>query len=65
LDVQRRSFEIRDQSGAPVVVSLPADAPRSDIERFRALRDGDYVRVEGRFLDRQRFELASFLRDNR
>jgi len=65
LDVQRRSFEIRDQSGAPVVVSLSADAPRSDIDRFRALRDGDYVRVEGRFVDRQRFELAAFLRDSR
>jgi hypothetical protein len=65
MDVQGRSFEIRDQSGAPVVVSLPADAPRSDVERFRALRNGDYVRVEGKFLDRQRFELATFSRDNR
>jgi hypothetical protein len=65
LDVQRRSFEIRDQSREPVIVSLPSDAQRSDVERFRALRDGDYVRVEGRFVDRQRFELATFLRDNR
>lgn len=65
LDFQRRSFEIRDQSTERVIVSLPSDAQRSDVERFRALRDGDYVRVEGRFLDRQRFELATFLRDNR
>jgi hypothetical protein len=27
-------------------------ARRSDVDRFRALRSGDYVRVEGRFLDR-------------
>jgi hypothetical protein len=65
LDVQRRSFEIRDQSRELVVVSLPSNARTSDVDRFRALRDGDYVRVEGRFLDRQRFELATFLRDNR
>ena len=65
LDFQRRSFEIRDQSRERVIVSLPSDAERSDVDRFRALRDGDYVRVEGRFLDRQRFELATFLRDNR
>ena len=65
LDVQRRSFEIRDQSTERVIVSLPSNAQRSDVDRFRALRDGDYVRFEGRFLDRQRFELATFLRDNR
>jgi hypothetical protein len=65
LDVERRSFEIRDQSRELVVVSLPSNARTSDVDRFRALRDGDYVRVEGRFLDRQRFELATFLRDNR
>ena len=65
LDFQRRSFEIRDQSRERVIVSLPSNAERLDVDRFRELRDGDYVRVEGRFLDRQRFELATFLRDNR
>ncbi|MGZ8464484.1 MAG: hypothetical protein ACXWXT_02970 [Candidatus Binatia bacterium] len=65
LDFQRRTFEIRDQSREPVIVSLPSDAKRPDVDRFWELRDGDYVRVEGRFLDRQRFELATFLRDNR
>jgi len=65
LNLQRNSFEIRDSSREWVVVSLPPDAQRSDVDRLRALRDGDFVRVEGRFLDRQRFELATFLRDNR
>jgi len=65
LDFQRRSFGIRDQSSERVIVSLPSNAQRSDVDRFRALRDGDYVRVEGRFLDRERFELENFLRDNR
>lgn len=65
LDFQRRSFEIRDLSRERVIVSLPSNAQRSDEDRFRSLRAGDYVRFEGRFLDRQRFELAAFLRDNR
>ena len=65
VDFQSSSFEIRDQSRERVIVSLPYNARRSDVDRLRALRVGDYVRVEGRFLDRDRFELESFLRDNR
>lgn len=65
VDFQRGSFEIRDESSERVIVSIPSDAQRSDVDRFRALRNGDHVRVEGRYLDRQRFELLTFLRDNR
>jgi hypothetical protein len=65
LDFQRSSFEIRGQSRERVIVSLSDNARRSDVDRFRALRSGDYVRVEGRFVDRERFELENFLRDNR
>jgi hypothetical protein len=65
LDFQRSAFEIRDQSRARVLVSLPYNARRSDVDHFRALRVGDYVKVEGRFVDRERFELENFLRDNR
>ena len=65
VDLQLSSFEIRDQSKERVIVSLPDNARRSDVDRFRALRSGDYVRIEGRFLDRERFELDSFLRDDR
>jgi hypothetical protein len=65
VDIQRGTFEIRDQSRERVIVSLPYNARSSDVDRLRALREGDYVRVEGRFLDRERFELENFLRDNR
>jgi hypothetical protein len=65
VDFQRSSFEIRDQSRESVLVSLPDNARRSDVDHFRALRSGDYVRVEGRFTSNDRFELESFLRDNR
>lgn len=65
VDFQGSSFEINAQSRETVLVSLPYNARRSDVDRFRALRVGDYVRVEGRFLDQERFELENFLRDNR
>ena len=65
INLQRSSFEIRDEFRETVFVSLPDNARRSDVDRFRALRSGDFVRVEGRFLDRERFELDGFLRDNR
>jgi hypothetical protein len=65
VDLQRSSFEMRGQSRERVFVSLPSNARRSDVDRFRTLRAGDYVRVEGRFLDRDRFELETFLRDSR
>ena len=65
VDFPRSSFELSDQSRQSFFVSLPDHARRSDLDRFRALRTGDYVSVEGRFTSRDRFELESFLRDNR
>jgi hypothetical protein len=65
VDFQQSSFELSDQSRQSFFVSLPDHARRSDLDRFRELRAGDYVRVEGRFTSKDRFELESFLRDNR
>ena len=65
VDFQRSSFELSDHSRQSVFVSLPSNAQRSDLDRFRALRAGDYVRVEGRFTGKDQFELESFFRDNR
>ena len=61
VDYRRGSFEIRGQSEERLFVYLPRNAQRSNIDRFRALRAGDYVRVEGKFLDRERFELENFI----
>ena len=65
VDFQRNAFELSDRSRPSVLVSLPNNARRSDLDRFRALREGDYVRVEGRFTSQDQFELESFFRDNR
>src|SRR3990172_1051970 len=56
---------LSSQSRERVIVSLPYKDRRADVDRFRALRVGDYVKVEGRFLDRDRFDLEGFLRGNR
>ena len=61
VDSRRGTLEIRDRSNRLVVVSLPYNAPRAVSERLNRLREGDYVRMEGRFLNRERFELENFV----
>jgi len=65
VDIERGTFEVSDPLRGRVIVSLPYNARNSDVDRLRTLQAGDSVRVEGRFLDRERFELVNFLRDNR
>jgi hypothetical protein len=65
VDFQHSSFLLSDRSRHSVLVSLPSNARRADLDRFRALQTGDYVRVEGRFTSKDGFELESFFRDNR
>ena len=61
VDSRRGTFEIRDRSNRLVVVSLPYNAPRAIGDRFKRLREGDYIRIEGRFLNRDRFEIENFV----
>jgi hypothetical protein len=64
VDFRRNSFDLNDQPGKPLLVVLSENARDSDRERFRSLRTGDHVRIEGKFIGRDRFELLSFLNDN-
>ena len=61
VDSRWRTLEIRDRNNRLVLVSLPYNAPRAVSERVNRLRQGDYVRMEGRFLNRERFELEDFV----
>ena len=61
VDSRRGTLEIRDRNNRLVVVSLPYNAPRAITDRLNRLREGDYVRMEGRFLNRERFELENFV----
>jgi len=51
---------VRDRDSRTVVVSLQYNPPRSVSDRFDHLREGDNVRMEGRFLNQDRFELENF-----
>ena len=61
VDSRRGTFEVRDRNNRIVVVSLPYSAPRAVSDRFNRLREGDFVRIEGRFLNQDRLELENFL----
>jgi hypothetical protein len=61
--VNRRdnSFELNSKPGETVAVALSPNVRDSDRDRFSTLRSGDHVRVEGKFTNRDRFEMLSFL----
>jgi len=61
IDPRRGTFELRDSHNRLIVVSVPFNAPRQVMDRFNRLREGDNVRIEGRSLDGDRFDLEDFL----
>jgi hypothetical protein len=61
IDPRRGTFELRDSRDRTVLVSVPFNAPRQVMDRFNRLREGDNVRIEGRSVGSDRFELENFL----
>lgn len=61
VDRDQGRFELRGSYGGSVVVSLPYNTSRADIDRFNRLRANDRVRVEGRRVETGRIELVRFL----
>ena len=61
IDARRGMFEIRDRQNRLVVVTLPYNSARSVSDRFNRLREGENVRIEGRFVNQERLELEAFL----
>jgi len=54
-------FDVRPRTGRMVTVSVPYNARPADVDNFRRLRRGDYVRVEGRFTNPDNLQLQAFL----
>jgi hypothetical protein len=54
-------FDVRSRTGRMVTVSIPYNAKPADVENFRRLRRGDYVRVEGEFVNSESLQLLAFL----
>jgi hypothetical protein len=57
------SFELNNRPGQIISVDLSEYVRDSDKERFQTLRTGDRVRIEGKYLGSDRFEMLSFLND--
>ena len=51
----------RDSRQRLIVVSIDFNATSDVSDRFNRLRNGDTVRIEGKFVGQDRFELAKFL----
>lgn len=64
IDYDRGLFEVRPRFGRTVAVTVPYNARGADIESFRRLRRGDYVRIEGDFVTTDSFQLFAFLADS-
>jgi hypothetical protein len=62
IDYDRGVFDVRPRSGRIVTVALPYNARGADIDDFRRLRRGDFVRVEGEFVNADNVQLMAFLR---
>jgi hypothetical protein len=59
VDRSARRFELRGERGT-VWVSVAPNASRGVRDRFERLREGDRVRVSGRYVGRDRFEMEQF-----
>jgi hypothetical protein len=58
--VDRNGFRLHDTPRGTVVVNVPRNAPRSTRDRVERLRSGQRVRLVGRFLSEDRFEVQGF-----
>lgn len=61
LDLQRGWFELHPNRGSVVLVTLPYEPSRNLRDRFRRLRQGERIRIEGQMLNSSRVELQRFL----
>lgn len=60
IDLQRGYFQLQLSSGVTYVVTLPYNPSPTDLDRFRRLRSGDLVSIEGSLLAQNRIELYRF-----
>lgn len=60
VDQNNGLFLLDMQNGSRITVQLPQSLSRADIDRFRRLRSGDYVRMYAVYLGSSRAELRQF-----
>ena len=60
VDVANGLFTMNAGNSGTVTVSLPYNTRSTDVNKFRNLRSGDYVRLYGVYLNNSRVELRQF-----
>ncbi|HVE79410.1 MAG TPA: hypothetical protein VNA89_11135 [Gemmatimonadaceae bacterium] len=60
VDRSRGLFALDVGTGGTLVVSMPYNASRADVDRFQSLRPGQSVRLYGIFVNNSRVELQQF-----
>lgn len=60
IDRNNGAFTIDAGNGTLLTVTLPYNASSADVNRFNALRSGDYVRFYGVYVNNSRVELRQF-----
>ncbi len=60
LDMTNGAFTLSTTTNGVLTVTLPYNPRSSDLDRFRNLRSGDYVRLYGIYLTNSRVELQQF-----
>lgn len=60
LDLQRGQFGLTTSNRGTVTVVMPYNSNATDANRFRNLRNGDYVRVEGQMVNGSTLQLQRF-----
>jgi hypothetical protein len=61
VDQNRGVFELQTQTSGVIIVSLPRNPGSAVADRFRRLRTGDSIGVEGHMVAQGRLELTRFL----
>ena len=60
IDYTNGAFTLATSNQVTLTVTLPYNPRSSDVDRFRSLRSGDYVRLYGTYLSSTRVELRQF-----
>lgn len=60
IDYTNGAFTLATSNQGTLTVTLPYNPRSSDVDRFRSLRSGDYVRLYGTYLSSTRVELRQF-----
>jgi hypothetical protein len=60
IDTSSGAFTLATSNQGVITITLPYNPRSQDVDRFRSLRSGDYVRLYGTYLTNSRVELRQF-----